>query len=90
MRKQNININQQIGERMTAKTIYRTIITNEDRHIISARNTVDKDLAEELAESWANKMLGRETGYGTLSYIAVQSSLEFGDDYWETVTEFEF
>ena len=72
------------------KTVYRTIITNEDRHIVSARNTTDKDLAKELAESWANKMLGRETEYGTLSYIAVQSSLEFGDDYWETITEFEF
>ena len=75
---------------MSVKTIYRTIITNEDKRIISASNTVDKDLAEELAESWASKMLGRETGYGTLSYIAVQSSLESGDDYWETITEFEF
>jgi len=70
------------------KTIYRTIITNEDRRIVSARNTIDKDLAEELAESWFNKMLGMETGYGTLSYIAVQSSCESRDD-WRTLTEYE-
>jgi len=75
---------------MPVKMIYRTIITNEDRRIVSARNTVDKDLAEELAESWFNKMLGMETGYGTLSYIAVQSSCETGDDYWETLTEYEY
>jgi len=74
---------------MTVKMIYRTIITNEDRRIVSARNTVDKDLAEELAESWFNKMLGIQTGYGTLSYIAVQSSLESRDD-WQTLTEYEY
>jgi hypothetical protein len=79
----------------TTKTvIYRTIITNEDRQTVSARNFEILGDAEELAEHWFNRMLGRESDYGTLTYIAVQK-LEHelksvGLNIWETVSEFEF
>ena len=78
----------------TKTTLYRTIITNEDRQIISSRNTEFLDLAEELAESWNTKMMGAESGYGILCYIAVQK-LEHelknvGLNIWETITEFEY
>jgi hypothetical protein len=77
----------------TKTTIYRTIITNGDRQVVSARNFDLLADAEELAESWNNKMLGRESDYGILSYIAVQKleqELEsVGLQIWETLTEFE-
>jgi len=82
---------------MVAKTktvLYRTIITNEDRQTVSARNFELLADAEEVAEWWANKLLGHESEYGTLCYIAVQK-LEHelkatGLNIWETVSEFEF
>jgi hypothetical protein len=78
----------------TTKTvIYRTIITNQDRQTVSARNFDLLDDAEELAEHWFN-LMGAESDYGILSYIAVQK-LEHelksvGLNIWETVSEFEF
>lgn len=77
----------------TTTTFYRTIITNKDRQVVSKRNFDLLADAEELAESWNNKMLGRDSGYGILSYIAVQKleqELEsVGLQIWETLTEFE-
>lgn len=77
----------------TTTTFYRTIITNKDRQVVSARNFDLLADAEELAESWNNKMLGRESGYGILSYIAVQKLEQelksIGLQIWETLTEFE-
>lgn len=77
----------------TKTTFYRTIITNGDRQVVSARNFDLLADAEELAESWNNKMLGRESGYGILSYIAVQKLEQelksVGLQIWETLTEFE-
>ena len=77
----------------TKTTFYRTIITNGDRQVVSARNFDLLADAEELAVSWNNKMLGRESDYGILSYIAVQKleqELEsVGLQIWETLTEFE-
>lgn len=74
-------------------TIYRTIITTEDRQVISARNFELLQDAEELAESWNNKMLGRQSDYGTLAYIAVQKIdkelKSIGVNIWETISEFE-
>ncbi len=77
----------------TPTTYYRAIITNEDRQVVSARNFDLLVDAEELAQSWNNKMLGRESGYGILSYIAVQKLEQelnsVGLQIWETLTEFE-
>ena len=77
----------------TKTTLYRTIITNEDRQVISARNFDFLADAEELAESWFRKMMGVETGYGVLCYIAVekleQELKTIGIQVWETLTEFE-
>lgn len=78
----------------TKTTLYRTIITNEDRQIVSARNTEFLDLAEELAEYWYVRMMGVESGYGILCYIAVQKLEQdlknIGLQVWETLTEFEY
>lgn len=77
----------------TKTAFYRTIITNEDRQIVSARNFDLLADAEELAESWFRKMMGTETGYGVLCYIAVQKLEQelktIGIQIWETLTEFE-
>ena len=72
---------------------YRTLIgnTNDDGivSIASQRVTLDRQLAEELAEHWNNRMMGREhDAIGTLTYIAVQS-LEEDGARWETLTEYE-
>jgi hypothetical protein len=78
----------------TKTTLYRTIITNEDRQIVSARNTEFLDSAEELAESWFNKFMGHESEYGVLCYVAVQKLEQelktIGLQIWKTVTEFEY
>jgi hypothetical protein len=75
-------------------TVYRTIIATEDRQVISARNFELKQDAEELAESWFERMLGYESDYGTLAYIAVQKIDKelktIGVNIWETVSEFEY
>lgn len=78
----------------TKTVLYRTIITNEDRQTVSAKNFELLADAEELAESWACRMLGHATDYGTLSYIAVQKIehelKSIGVNIWETVSEIEF
>jgi hypothetical protein len=89
---QRADINQQQNGEIMAT--YRTLIghQNEDGVVLTAsqRVTEDKVLAEELAEHWFNRMLGREHAQvGTLSYIAVQ---KYDDDLktWDTFSEFEF
>ena len=78
----------------TKTVLYRTIITNEDRQTVSARNFELLADAEELAESWASKFLGHESEYGTLCYIAVQKIEHelktIGINIWENVSEIEF
>lgn len=73
---------------------YRAIIGTEDRQIVSARNTELLRDAEEIAESWQRKMLGKESGYGVLAWVAVQKLEKeltaIGVDLWQTVSEFEF
>jgi hypothetical protein len=78
---------------------YQTIIGNTDFDsdengngnisIASQRLHFDLDLAEELAEHWANRLLGREhEAVGTLNYIAVRKHNE-ALDTWETLSEHE-
>ena len=78
---------------------YQTVIGNtdymEDENgngqiaIASQRLNFDQDLAEELAEHWANRLLGREhEAVGTLNYIAVRKHNEELDT-WETLSEYE-
>lgn len=80
-------------------TTYQTVIGNTDFQadeenngqilIASQRLHFDLDLAEELAEHWANRLLGREhEQVGTLNYIAVRKHDE-ALDTWETLSEYE-
>jgi hypothetical protein len=71
--------------------LWRTIVghNNGDGNIaiLSSRNAVDLGLAEELAESWNNRLIGFESDtVGIVDYVAVQR-YETGE--WITISEFE-
>ena len=73
--------------------IYRTIVghSNDDGTIwiLSSRNAVDLGLAEELAESWFNRLMGFESDQvGIVNYVGLQRWDDESDE-WVNMSEFE-
>jgi hypothetical protein len=73
--------------------VYRTIVghSNDDGSvaILSSRNAVDLGLAEELAESWFNRLIGFESDtVGIVDYVGLQR-WEDESGEWVTMSEFE-
>ena len=73
--------------------LYRTIVghSNDDGtiSILSSRNAVDLGLAEELAESWFNRLMGFESDtVGIVDYVGLQR-WDNERDEWVNMSEFE-
>lgn len=73
--------------------VYRTIVghSNSDGtiSILSSRNAVDLGLAEELAESWFNRLIGFESDtVGIVNYVGLQRWDDESDE-WANMSEFE-